>query len=80
MGEVHSSYFGVVSEGIVDDQLDVGSGGCCLTGRRHEDQRVFRGEGMDQRREQGSGYELMYICASTIRGAQGSGDAHEAGN
>jgi hypothetical protein len=36
VGEVYSSNFGVVGQGI-DDRLDGRSGGCCLSSRRHEE-------------------------------------------
>ena len=35
LGEVYSSKFGVLGQGI-DDGLDGRSGGCCLWSRRHE--------------------------------------------
>jgi hypothetical protein len=36
LGEVYSSNFGVVGQGI-DDGLDSRSGGCCLSSRGHEE-------------------------------------------
>jgi hypothetical protein len=36
VGELYSSNFGVVGQGI-DDRLDGKSGGCCLSSRRHEE-------------------------------------------
>jgi hypothetical protein len=48
--EVYSGYFGVVHQGGIDDQLEVRSGGCFLSSRRHEDNGLFtfvRAEGMD---------------------------------
>ena len=41
IGEVYSSNPGVVGQGI-DDRLDSKSGGCCLTGRRHEEDGLFK--------------------------------------
>jgi hypothetical protein len=53
LGEVYSSNFGVVGQGI-DDRLDSSSrsGGCCLSSRRHEEDgldglfKLLRLEGM----------------------------------
>ena len=51
VGEVYSSNFSVVGQGI-DDRLDSRSGGCCLSSRRHEEGglygffRFLRSEGM----------------------------------
>jgi hypothetical protein len=53
LGEVYSSNFGVVGQGI-DDRLDTSgrSGGCCLSCRRHEEDgldglfKLLRSEGM----------------------------------
>jgi hypothetical protein len=51
LGEVYSSDFGVVGQGI-DDRLDSRSGGCCLSSRRHEEDgldglfKLSRSEGM----------------------------------
>jgi hypothetical protein len=41
LGEVYSSNFGIVGQGI-DDGLDSSSGGCCLSSRRHEENGFFR--------------------------------------
>ena len=51
VGEVYSSNFSVVGQGI-DDRLDSRSGGCCLSSRRHDEGgldgffRFLRSEGM----------------------------------
>ena len=40
LGEIYSSNFGVVGQGI-DDRLDSRSGGCCLFSRRHEEDGLY---------------------------------------
>jgi len=60
LGEVYSSNIGVVGQGI-DDGLDIRSGGCCLSSRRHVEDgldglfKLLSSEGMVQ----GEGRTMM---------------------
>ena len=79
--KVYSGYFGVVSQGI-DDQLDVGSGGCCLASRRHEDDGCFKfrrdSDGLPVKGREKRVRVGISRGRSTVQTAQGCGDAHEA--
>jgi hypothetical protein len=41
LGEVYSSNFSVVGQGI-DNRLDSERGGCCLSSQRHEEDGLFK--------------------------------------
>ena len=69
LGEVYSSYLGIVSQSI-NDQLNVRSGGC-LASRRHEDNDFFRREdrlGGNRTRAQGTNDLCARIGAGDPRG------------
>ena len=81
VGNVCSGYFGVVGQGI-DDQLEVESGRCCLSNRRHENNVLF---GSFVQRVKGGWVEgrvdggFEGLRGPTMQTGQGDcGDAHEA--